>query len=336
MAVRNQYVHGHLGTRAGAGILLVLLALLRIAALGLAALLAAPGLEGQADPESRSWNQPIAPFRIIGNLYYVGASDITSYLIATAQGLIVIDGGFVETAPQIRDNIAKLGFRVSDVRILLNSHAHYDHAGGLAALKAWSGARLLASPGDAPLLEAGGRATPQFGDRFLFPPVKVDHLLHDGEAVTLGGTTLEAHLTPGHTPGCTTWSMRVAEGGEDHDVVFVCSTSVLPGYRLTGPQSTYPGIADDYARTFATLAALPCDVFLAAHAGFFGGEDKARRLRAGARPNPFIDPQGYRAYLAVAEAAYRARLAAERSPAGAAPPPGGAVGGPGGRRRAPR
>jgi metallo-beta-lactamase class B len=292
-------------------------------ALGLAALLAVLGavpLRGQADPEARSWNRPVAPFRILGNLYYVGASDITSYMIATGQGLIVIDGGFAETAPQIRDNIARLGFRVSDIRILLNSHAHYDHAGGLAALKAWSGARLLASPGDAPLLAAGGRGTPLFGDKLLFPPVKADRLLHDGEAVTLGGTTLVAHLTPGHTPGCTTWSLRVAEGGEGHDVVFVCSTSVLPGYRLTGPQPTYPGIAADYERTFATLAALPCDVFLAAHAGFFGGEEKARRLRAGERPNPFIDPQGYRAYLAAAEAAFRQRLAAERPAAGAGPP----------------
>jgi metallo-beta-lactamase class B len=161
-------------------------------------------------------------------------------------------------------------------------------------------------------LEAGGRADPLFGDTLPFPPVKVDHLLRDGEAVTLGNTTLIAHLTPGHTRGCTTWTTRVAEGGRHYDVVFVCSTTVLPGYRLLD-HPTYPGIADDYARTFATLAALPCDVFLGSHASFYDGSGKARRLREGAKPNPFVDPQGYRAYVAQSAAAYRERLARERS-----------------------
>jgi metallo-beta-lactamase class B len=289
-----------------------------VAALAFAALLAPSRLAGQADPTSRASNQPVAPFRILGNLHYVGASDVTAFLISTSGGLILIDGGFVETAPQIRDNIARLGFKPSDVKIILNSHAHYDHAGGLAQLKAWTGARLLASAGDAPLLEAGGRADPLFGDTLPFPPVKVDHLLRDGEAVTLGDTTMVAHLTPGHTRGCTTWTARIAEGGRSYDVVFVCSTSVLAGYRLVD-HPTYPGIADDYARTFATLAALPCDVFLGAHASFFDGAEKARRRREGAAPNPFVDPRGYRAYLAGSEAAYRERLAAERAHAAARP-----------------
>jgi metallo-beta-lactamase class B len=289
-----------------------------LAALYLAALSAPPRLAGQADPTSRSSNQPVAPFRIIGNLYYVGASDISSYLIATDSGLILIDGGFVETAPQIRDNIARLGFQLHDVKVILNSHAHYDHAGGLAQLKAWTGARLLASAGDAPLLAAGGRTDPSFGDKLSFPPVKVDSLLRDREAVTLGNTTLVAHLTPGHTRGCTTWTMQVAEDGRRYDVVFVCSTSVLPGYRLLD-HPTYPGIAEDYERTFATLAALPCNVFLGSHASFYGGAEKTRRLREHAKPNPFIDPQGYRTYLAAASAAYRERLAGERAQLAAAP-----------------
>lgn len=288
--------------------------LLPAVVLGIAALLAPPGLESQADPESRSRNQPVAPFRIIGNLHYVGASDITAFLIATNRGLILLDGGFVETAPQIRDNIARLGFKLRDVKIILGSHAHSDHAGGLAQLKAWTGARLFASAGDAPLLEAGGRGDPFFGDKLPFPPVKVDHLLRDGEAVTLGDTTLVAHLTPGHTRGCTTWTTRVAESGRHYDVVFVCSTTVLAGYRLVD-HPTYPGIADDYARTFATLAALPCDVFLGSHASFYDGSGKARRLREGAEPNPFVDPQGYRAYVAHSEAAYREQLDRERTPA---------------------
>jgi metallo-beta-lactamase class B len=288
------------------------------AALGVAAPFAPRHLEGQADPTSRASNQPVAPFRILGNLYYVGANDITSFLLATDRGLILLDGGFVETAPQIRENIARLGFKLRDVRIILGSHAHYDHAGGLAQLKAWTGARLLASAGDAPLLEAGGRADPFFGDRLPFPPVKVDRLLRDGEAVALGNTTMVAHLTPGHTRGCTTWTTRVAESGRRYDVVFVCSTTVLSGYRLVD-HPTYPGIANDYARTFATLAALPCDVFLGSHASFFDGADKARRLREGAVPNPFVDPQGYRAYLARSTAAYREQLAAERAHAAVQP-----------------
>jgi metallo-beta-lactamase class B len=275
--------------------------------LGAVALAAATALQGpaplaaQADPDSRSRNQPVEPFRILGNLYYVGTSDMATFLIATDRGLILLDGGFKETAPRIRDNVARLGFKIADVRLLLNSHAHFDHAGGLAQLKAWSGARLLASAGDAPLLAAGGPD---------FPPVRADRLVRDGEAVTLGSTTLVAHLTPGHTPGCTTWTTRVAEGGKSYDVVFVCSTSVLPTYRLTD-HPTYPGIAADYAHSFAVLAALPCDVFLGSHASFYDGAEKARRLRAGERPNPFVDPQGYRRYVARAEAAYRERLAAE-------------------------
>jgi metallo-beta-lactamase class B len=299
----SRTVHSHATHRPSA---------LLAAALGAAALLAPARLASQADPASRANDQPVAPYRILGNLHYVGASDVTSFVLATNRGLILIDGGFVETAPQIRDNLARLGFKLRDVKILLNSHAHFDHAGGLAQLKAWTGARLFASAGDAPLLEAGGRGDPFFGDKLRFPPVKVDHLLRDGEAVTLGDTTLIAHLTPGHTRGCTTWTTRVAEGGRRYDVVFVCSTSVLPGYRLVD-RPTYPGIADDFARTFATLAALPCDVFLASHASFYGGSEKARRLREGAQPNPFVDPRGYRAFVARAEAAYRERLDGERT-----------------------
>jgi metallo-beta-lactamase class B len=285
-----------------------------LGAAGLAAAVVLPGpppLRAQADPTQRSRNQPVAPFRILGNLYSVGANEITSFLVATDRGLILLDGGFKETAPQIRDNIARLGFNMADVKILLNSHAHFDHAGGLAQLKEWSGAQLLASARDAPLLAAGGPD---------FPPVRVDREVRDGEAVTLGDTTLIAHLTPGHTPGCTSWTMRVAEGGKRYDVVFVCSTTVLPGYRLID-RPTYPGIAADYAHTFAVLAALPCDVFLAAHTSFFDGAEKARRLRAGERPNPFVDPQGYRRYVARAEAAYRDRLAAESAHAPATAPP---------------
>jgi metallo-beta-lactamase class B len=260
----------------------------------------------QADPTSRSWNEPVEPFRIAGNLYYVGASDIAAYLVATPQGHILLDGGFAETAPLIRDSVGKLGFRIEDVKILLNTHAHYDHAGGLAELRKLTGARFYASAADAPALARGGKDDPLFGDQYLFPPVKPDQLVKDGETVSLGGSTLTAHLTPGHTAGCTTWTMKVA----GLDAVFVCSTSVLPMTKL-GAEPTYPGIADDYARTFQTLRALPCDLFLAAHGSFFDLKEKSARRKEGGG-NPFVDPAGYRGYLDRGEKTFRERLESDR------------------------
>ena len=275
-------------------------------------LLAAAPLHPQADPTSRSWNQPVAPYRIVGNLYYVGASDIASYLVVTPAGSILIDGGFAETAPLIRENVRKLGFKLEDVKILLNTHAHYDHAGGLAELKKITGAKLAASAGDAPLLARGGHGDPVLGDKGLFTPVKADRILKDGDKVALGGTELTARLTPGHTPGCTTWTMKVKDGGRTLDVVIACSTSVLPEAKLAG-NPKYPAIAADYDRTFRVLRSLPCDVFLAPHASFFNGLDKAARLRKSPEKNPFIDPEGYKAYLDRGEKAFRGRLAAEKA-----------------------
>ena len=222
---------------------------------------------GQADPVSRSWNQPVEPFRIIGNVYYVGASDITSYLIATPKGHIIIDGGFQETAPMILANIRKLGFKPEDEKILLNSHAHTEHAGGLAELKRATGATLYAMRGDIPLLARGGLDDPQFGNRFPFPPVEADRILTDKQRITLGGTTLVANHTPGHTPGCTTWTMRA--GGKN--IVFVGSPTA-PGYQLTN-NPRYPNAVADFRKQFATLKSLGCDVFLGSHGAFFGLAD---------------------------------------------------------------
>lgn len=210
----------------------------------------------QADPTSRSWNQPVEPFRIAGNLYYVGASDIAAYLVATPEGHILLDGGFVETVPLIRESVKKLGFKIEDVKILLNTHAHYDHAGGLAELKKITGAKLHASKADAPALARGGRNDPLLGDKFPFPPVEVDRLLQDGDTVTLGGSTLTARLTPGHTAGCTTWTMKA--GGLD--AVVVCSTSTLPMTRL-GENPTYPGIARITPAPFKPCARSPATSF---------------------------------------------------------------------------
>ncbi len=283
----------------------------------LALLLPAVAL-AQADETSRSWNQPVEPFRIAGNLYYVGASDITSYLITTPKGHILIDGGFVETAPLIRESVKKLGFRMEDVKILLSSHAHYDHAGGLAALKKMTGARFFSSQADAPAHARGDKNDPVLGDHSSYPPVQADRLLKDGDTVTLGGSTLTAHVTAGHTRGCTTWTMKVDDGGRKLDAVFICSTSVLPKTRLGdigggggGGSPTYPGIADDYARTFRVLRELPCDLFLASHGSFYNLKDKAERRRKGEGPNPFVDPEGYKQYVERSEKAFRDRLAQE-------------------------
>jgi metallo-beta-lactamase class B len=272
----------------------------------------------QSDPTSRSWNQPVEPFKIAGNLYYVGASDITSFLITTPQGHILIDSGFEETVPIIRENVRKLGFKLEDVKILLISHAHYDHVGGMATLKELTGAKLLVHEKDVPQLARGGKGDPHLGNQFPFRPVQADRALKDGEQVSLGGTTLTAHLTPGHTLGCTTWTMK-AEG---KDVVFVCSATILPGVTLT-KNERYPGIAEDYAHTFQVLKSLPCDIFLASHASFYDGLGKAERLRKSAEKNPFIDPEGYKAYVEQAEKRYRDLLEKEKPGSDSAPELGG-------------
>jgi metallo-beta-lactamase class B len=259
---------------------------------------------------SRSWNQPVEPFRIVGNLYYVGASDITSFLITTPEGNILLDSGFEETVPLIRDSVKKLGFRMEDVKLLLNTHSHFDHAAGLAALKEITGAKLVTMDAEAPLLARGGKGDFRFGDDLAYPPVQADRIIHNGDTVTLGGTTLTAHLTPGHTPGCTTWTMKVTDGGKSYDVVFVGSATINPGVVLMN-NPKYPQIAADYARTFKVLAKLPCDIFLAAHGSFFDLQGKAARLRKGETPNPFLDPQGYREHVRQKEELFRKQLREE-------------------------
>jgi metallo-beta-lactamase class B len=257
----------------------------------------------QSTPEQRAaWNQPVKPFQIIGNVYYVGAANVSSFFIRTPAGAILLDGGLPETAPLIENNIAALGFSIKDVKLLLNSHAHFDHCGGLAELKKASGARLIASAGDAPVLNtAVGGAAP-------FPPVHVDRIIGDGGTVRLGGATLTAHLTPGHTKGCTTWSMPVTDSGKTYQVVFYCSTSVVD--KLVN-NSNYPNIVADYERSFAALKKMPCDVFLAPHAGFFRLEEKRKLLDAGKR-DAFVDPAEMQRFVNESEGAFQKQLALER------------------------
>jgi metallo-beta-lactamase class B len=273
-------------------------------------LLATKSLFAQADETSRSWNKPVAPFRIAGNLHYVGAIEITSYLITAPEGHFLLDGGFVETAPQIEHNIAELGFKLTDVKFLLNSHAHYDHAGGLAELKKVTGAKFLSSEGDAPLLRSGGHGDFRFGDTLTFPPIAPDQIAHDGEAIRLGNQTVVAHLTPGHTKGCTTWTTKIRDGDKVYDVVFVGSQSALD-YKFVG-QESYPGITADFEKSFALLNHLPCDIFLASHGSFFHFVEKHERLLRG-DANAFIDPNGYKAYLRESEQEFRNKLAQQKA-----------------------
>jgi len=262
--------------------------------------------------ERAAWNRPVKPFRIIGNVYYVGVSGVSSFLITTPQGLVLLDGGFPETAPLIEQNIAALGFRIHDVKFLLNSHAHYDHCGGLAELKRLSGAQMLASRADAEVLESGGRVNFEGWKNSGFPAVKVDRVIADGETVKVGDATLTAVLTPGHTKGCTTWTMAVTESGKTYSVVFYCSTSV-PGYRLVD-NPKYPQIVSDYEHSFVKLRHLPCDVFLAPHGGFFHLDEKRARIGEGS-VNPFIDPAEFKAFLDSSEQDFHRELKRQQAAA---------------------
>lgn len=261
-----------------------------------------------------SWNGPVKPFRIIGNIHYVGATGISSFLITTPQGHILIDTGFETTVPRIRDSMRSLGFRLEDIKIILNSHAHLDHAGGHALMKELTGAKIMMSEADAALLASGGTNdfTPYSNEMRAYRPVKADRLLHDGEQVTLGSVTLTCHLTPGHTKGCTTWTMDVTEAGEVQHVLFFGSTSLLSGIPLLD-NSRYPAIVEDYRQSFRKLKATPCDVFLAPHTGFFGLAEKSGRLEKGEKPNPFIDRDIYRKFIETSERAFLAELEREES-----------------------
>lgn len=266
-------------------------------------------VKGQADEESRKMNQPVKPFRVIANIYYVGASDVTSFLITTPKGHILIDAGFAETAPQIQDNIKTLGFKLKDVKILLNTQAHTDHAGGFAELKKVTNAKLFASEADALLMSNGGKGDFAFGDRFIYLPVKADRILRDKEEIKLGGIKLTMILTPGHTKGSTSWTMKVKDKGKEYNVVFLSSTTT-PGYKLLN-NSAYPNIVSDFEYTFRLLKSLPCDIFLASHGSFFSLQDKIKKLYENSSKNPFIDPQGYKDFIEATEKNFKKKVESE-------------------------
>jgi metallo-beta-lactamase class B len=255
-------------------------------------------------------NEPFPPHRIADNLYYVGSKQLASYLVTSAKGHILINADFESTVPLLRANIEKLGFKFSDVKILLTSHAHDDHVEGCALVKQLTGAAVYVMKGDVPVVASGGKGQYFYDHRWRACPV--DRVLQDGDEVTLGGVRLVARLTPGHTRGCTTWTMRAHDGKATLDVVIVGSPNVNAGYRLVGNQD-YPEIAADFARSFAVWRSLPCDVFLGAHGQYYGLEAKYRRLQQGEQ-NPFIDPQGYKAYIEERFHAYETTLAQQRKP----------------------
>ena len=246
-------------------------------------------------PEAAAMNQPITPFRIVGPLYYVGASDVASYLLVTPAGDILIDGGFAETAPLIEANVAALGFKITDVKWLLNGHAHPDHAGGLSQLKRDSGARFAAMGAEVIPLEHNGQGTFYKGDKSLFDSVTVDRVLQDGDHIDLGGIRLTAHLTAGHTPGCTTWTTQLSDGRNQHSVVIACQISV-PAANIS-----YEGMNADFKQTYTLLRSLPCDIFLAEHGKAFSLTEKLARRTRNSSVNPFVDPTGCARYVDQAE-----------------------------------
>ena len=258
------------------------------------------------------------PFRIAGNLYYVGGAGVAAFLITGPEGHVHIDGGYPESPPGIIANIAKLGFDIHDVKVLLNTHAHNDHAGGLRALQEASGAQLWISEGDAAAISAGRNSADRaLGPlRFLamlgfgkFPVPRIDHQFRDGDTVRVGPLELTAHVTAGHTRGCTSWSFPVRDGDRELLAVDICSLTLFPFVSLVEPES-YPGIRADYEHSFETLRSLPADIFLASHSGMFDLYRKRQELTAAAdSSNPFIDHAGYLEYIDRSEARFREQLA---------------------------
>ena len=274
------------------------------------------GASARASAAQASGSDYLTPFpahRVIGNVFFVGSKDLGIYLITTSQGHILINAGLEASVPMIQASIESLGFRLKDVKILLISHAHFDHDAGAARIKELTGAQYMVMDADVPVVESGGKEDFFYGKSAdkLYPPAKVDRVLHDGDRVKLGDTVLTAHLTPGHTRGCTTWTMEVRDGAKSHDVVIVGSPNVNPGYKLVSNQA-YPQIATDYEKTFRVLRSLHCDVFLGAHGSYYRMETKYQKIKDGGA-NPFIDPEGYRDYINDRDQAVRAELARQQT-----------------------
>lgn len=279
-----------------------------------AAAFAAPGLAQQQPSQRDRWNAPLdAPFRIIGDLYYVGTGGLASYLLVTPQGSVLIDGALPESVPQIEANIARLGFKLKDVKLLLNTHAHYDHTGGLAQLKKDTGAQFIAMEGDVSALEGGFYLGSENVKAMGAPPIKVDMQLKDGDTLELGGHVLKANLTPGHTRGCTSWGLTEKDHGADYNVLIFCSATIAANRLVDPPQ--YEGIVNDYYATFSKAKQMKVDVFLAPHPEFFDMTGKLAKLKADPTKNPFIEPGEFGAFIIKAEADFEKGYAEQKAAA---------------------
>jgi metallo-beta-lactamase class B len=286
---------------------------LRFVLAAVVAMLAAHG--GSYAQNSSDWTEAFPPFKIAGNLYYVGSKGLANYLIATPDGHILINSDLEENVPLIKASVEKLGFKFSDIKILLISHAHWDHNAASDTIKKMTGAKYMVMDADVAVVESGGTTDFHYATDASshYRATKVDRVLHDGDKVELGGTTLEAHLTPGHTKGCTTWTMSVQDGGKAYNAVIVGSPNVNSGYKLVN-NSAYPQIAADYEKTFRVLKSLSCDLFLGAHGSYFNLEGKYPKLKdAGAAA--FDDPDGYMKYVTEREQAFKVELKKQTSAA---------------------
>lgn len=295
----------------------------RLLLLGLSLLLAV-SISAQTPPPNVSavqrmfdaWKAPVPPRQLIANIYYVGAIGVSAFLITTPEGHILLDTGFDETVDVIQRSVAELGFKVADIKIILSSHAHIDHVGGHARMKQLTGAKIFASAEDAKTLESGGADDfiPLPPETILYAPAKVDHVISDGEKVTLGGVTLTANLTPGHTRGSTTWTMDAVEKEKTHRVVFFSSATINGGTKLLD-NPKYPRLVQAFTATFAKLKAMRCDVFFAPHGGQFAMAEKFERQTSDPTTNPFIDPAGFAELVARSEKNFLQQLELEKASA---------------------
>jgi len=262
--------------------------------------------------QANDWTEPFPPFKIAGNLYYVGSKGLANYLVTTPRGHILINSDLEENVPLIRASVEKLGFKFTDIKVLLISHAHWDHNAASDTIKKLTGAKYMVMEADVQVVESGGKTDFQYGTdaSSLYRATKVDRVLHDGDEVKLDSTVLVAHLTPGHTKGCTTWTMKLQEGGKSYNAVIIGSPNVNPGYRLVN-NARYPEIATDYERMFRVLKSLPCDIFLGAHGSYFDLERKYASLKEKGVA-ALVDPEGYSKFVAEKEQAFKTEFAKQR------------------------
>lgn len=277
-------------------------------------LLTAPMVGLQAQPAD--WTEPFPGHRVIGNLYAVGTAGLGVFLITSDEGHILINTGLEDSTPLIMENIESVGYRLEDVRILLTMQAHWDHTAALAEIREITGAEMWATEGDARVLEDGGFSDPHFGGRVSFHPVEVDRIISDGEIIELGDTRLHVHEHPGHTEGSSSYSMQVTEDGRDYDVVVANMGTINEGKRLV-VDPTYPGVADDFANTYASQKAMDVDVWVAAHGGQYRLHDKYQPGQEYS-PDTFVDPEGFLAEVERLEQIYEEHIAAERAEEGGA------------------